>query len=119
MDELTPSQTEELCADLRRLVTETEQILVASKAASKPAELDQAQVGRLSRMDAMQQQKMVQANRQRLEARLRLAMAALNKAAQDEYGLCKRCEEPIGYRRLKARPETPLCLECKSDVETR
>lgn len=119
MDELSPTQLAELTADLALLIGEIEHTLAASKAASIPAQVDQGQVGRLTRMDAIQQQQMVQANRTRLEARLRLAMAARNTLAAEDYGLCRRCDDPIGYRRLKARPETPLCLECKSETEQR
>ena len=32
---------------------------------------------------------------------------------------CRRCEEPIGFRRLQARPETPLCVACQNQRERR
>ena len=34
-----------------------------------------------------------------------------------EYGLCRRCDEPIAYRRLKARPESPYCIACQDEIE--
>ena len=30
---------------------------------------------------------------------------------------CEECNEPIGYKRLLARPVTTLCIECKSARE--
>jgi DnaK suppressor protein len=68
-------------------------------------------------MDAIQQQKMSAANKASAERTLKQVAAALRAAAEDDYGFCKRCDEPIGYRRLKARPETPLCLGCQSAAE--
>jgi DnaK suppressor protein len=42
---------------------------------------------------------------------------ALMRLDADEYGICEACGEPIGIERLKARPVTTLCIECKSSQE--
>ncbi|MEZ4288552.1 MAG: TraR/DksA C4-type zinc finger protein [Polyangiales bacterium] len=42
---------------------------------------------------------------------------ALKKIEDDEFGICEECEEPIGLKRLEARPETELCIRCKEDEE--
>lgn len=42
---------------------------------------------------------------------------ALGKIADGEFGMCEDCEEPIGRKRLEARPETTLCIGCKEDQE--
>ena len=34
-----------------------------------------------------------------------------------EYGICEECGEPIGVKRLLARPVTTLCIECKTREE--
>ena len=39
---------------------------------------------------------------------------ALARMDQDTYGICERCEEGIPYPRLKARPVTTLCINCKT-----
>ncbi len=39
---------------------------------------------------------------------------ALARMDQDIYGICERCEEEIPYPRLKARPVTTLCINCKT-----
>jgi DnaK suppressor protein len=39
---------------------------------------------------------------------------ALARMDQDTYGICERCEEEIPYPRLKARPVTTLCINCKT-----
>ena len=42
---------------------------------------------------------------------------ALRRLDDGEYGICEECGEKIGIERLKARPVTTLCIECKSSQE--
>ena len=48
---------------------------------------------------------------------LRKIDKALAKIEAGTFGLCEECEEPIGPKRLKARPEAPLCIKCKEEQE--
>ena len=117
MEELTVEQLSELREHLAKEKTCLEEVLKFSKDGAKPVDLDEP-IGRLSRMDAIQQQQMTKANRAAYERKLRLIGVALEQLRKDEYGFCRSCEEPIGYRRLKARPETPFCLECQDARES-
>jgi len=42
---------------------------------------------------------------------------AIKKIDDGIFGVCESCEEPIGRKRLEARPETSLCIRCKEDQE--
>lgn len=42
---------------------------------------------------------------------------ALERMDAATYGICERCGEDIPYKRLKARPVTTLCIECKTAQE--
>jgi len=42
---------------------------------------------------------------------------ALQRIADGTYGLCEECGEAIGVERLKARPVTTLCIDCKNVQE--
>ena len=112
MEDLTSSQLDELQADLQELQAELQQLLDSSRQSSETVDLEQP-IGRLSRMDALQQQAMAKANRAGVAQRLKQVEIALQTIGQGRYGECRRCEEPIGYARLKARPESPLCLVCQ------
>ncbi|MCH2184645.1 TraR/DksA family transcriptional regulator [Myxococcota bacterium] len=83
---------------------------------TKPVDLDEP-IGRISRMDAMQQQKMQAATRLAAELRHRRVKAALARFENSEYGDCQGCGEEIGIRRLEAQPEAPFCLACQSKRE--
>jgi DnaK suppressor protein len=42
---------------------------------------------------------------------------ALQRLDNGEFGICAECGEEIGIERLKARPVTTFCIECKSSQE--
>ena len=42
---------------------------------------------------------------------------ALERIEDGTYGICESCEEYISEKRLKARPVTTLCIECKTKQE--
>jgi DnaK suppressor protein len=119
IEDLTDDQLAELKEDLLALQDSLQVSLAATQDRSAPVKLDQAAVGRLSRMDAMQAQQMAKANRSQFQLRLAQIAQALRLIAEDRYGLCRACDEPIGYPRLKARPETPFCLVCQNASEKR
>ena len=86
--------------------------------AAAPVDLDQP-FGRLSRMDAIQQQQMARAARSAQSRRLEQVKSAIARAHRGEYGMCVSCEEDIETRRLSAKPEAPLCLHCQDELESR
>jgi DnaK suppressor protein len=43
---------------------------------------------------------------------------ALERIEDGTYGICEECGEEITAERLKARPVTTLCIECKKRQET-
>ena len=118
MNELSPDQLRELNAALLARKQELEQLLASTKDGTRPVDLSQP-IGRLTRMDAIQQQSMSAANRRQHNLRLRLIEQALDAMQRDRYGLCLKCEDPIGYARLKARPESPFCLDCQNEIDRR
>lgn len=116
MAELTKAQLDTLLSDLLKLHGQFRTLLENSGDGARPVALDQP-IGRLSRMDALQQQNMSQANQRMARQRLAQMDAALQRASLGEYGICLECGENIGYGRLRARPEAPFCFECQSQRE--
>ena len=118
-DDLTDAQLQQLRQDLLALRDSLTELIETSKEGTKPVTLDQSSVGRVSRIDAIQVQQMAVANRRQHELRLRQVAQAISAIERDEYGYCRRCEEPIGYRRLEARPESAFCVRCQGATEKR
>ena len=77
-----------------------------------PVELDQTRVGRLSRMDAMQQQAMALEADRRRTIELHRIEAALKRIEDGEYGYCLQCGGEIAAKRLDLDPTAPLCINC-------
>lgn len=78
----------------------------------KTVTLDQQSVGRLSRMDALQQQAMAQATERRRRAEIAKAEAALRAMTGDEFGYCQECGEAIEPARMEHDPALTLCFSC-------
>jgi len=116
VNELTEQQADDLREALRKLQNDLEPLLRSTRESTQPVDLDEP-IGRLTRMDAIQQQKVSAANRRTLDIRLQQVRQALAAMNHDRYGLCRRCEDPIGFPRLEARPESPYCLDCQDEVD--
>src|SRR5829696_310550 len=114
---LTAEQTQELKtrlqADLDRLGDH------AHTALEFTMDRDRDRVGRDSMDESTEEE--IYSTRLRLHDRetfflgkIREAMRRLEAGTMDE---CEECSEPIGFKRLLARPVTTLCFECKSARE--
>ena len=77
-----------------------------------PVTLDQQSVGRLSRMDAMQQQAMHIANDARRQQRHTALLTALKLMDAGDYGYCQQCDEMIGEGRLAIDPAVTHSVNC-------
>ena len=103
---------------LKQRAAELDRLLDDPEARAQSVELDQSKVGRLSRMDALQQQAMTDAIRSRaVRERARLQLA-LKRLQEDEYGYCTQCGEAIAAGRLEFDPAAPLCIACASQAES-
>jgi DnaK suppressor protein len=80
--------------------------------AAAVVEVDPQRIGRLSRMDALQQQAMAQDAERRRRQELARIEAALERVEEGEYGWCLGCGEPIAEARLELDPAATLCVAC-------
>ena len=116
-NELSIGQISDFSNQLKNNQAELLTQLELSKENTGPVTLDQQSVGRVSRIDAIQQQQMSIASRDQSKLLLRQIEAALQRIEADVYGLCIQCDESIGFARLQAQPHTPNCLACQSALE--
>ncbi len=84
----------------------------AFKVTNQPVELDQARVGRLSRMDAMQSQEMALESSRRRQQQLVKIDGAMQRLDSGDYGYCFICDEEIDTRRLAVDPTCTRCITC-------
>lgn len=114
---MTDAYNADMRTRLLQLRGELESATAASGDSSQVVELDQARVGRLSRMDALQAQAMSQASDRRRESMLRGITAALARIDSETFGNCLACEEPIQQKRLEFDPTCTLCIDCATRAE--
>lgn len=114
---LTSDQTEELRT---RLESELDRLAAnAQSAIGFTMDRDRDRIGRDSMDDATEEElystQLRLVDRENfLLGKIRDALKRLNEGGIDE---CEECSEPIGFKRLMARPVTTLCFECKTARE--
>lgn len=87
--------------------------LIEIKKNAQPVSLEES-IGRLSRMDALQQQQMAANAKRRAEQSLGAIRAALSRLNTEDFGVCMECGVDIDFERLLKRPESVFCIECQS-----
>lgn len=98
-----------------RLLARRAEIVALSHGSAEsrqPVALDQQSVGRVSRVDALQQQAMAQASEANRRHELRRIDAALKRLDEGDFGVCEACGEPIPERRLRIDPAVTECVTC-------
>ena len=96
---------------LQELAGEINADLAANKDDSGIVQLDTS-IGRLSRMDAMQNQQMALELRRRRENQLLRIENAFKRMDQGRYGICGKCRKPIDEARLEVFPDVVTCISC-------
>lgn len=113
---LTQAQTEQF----RKILFEKRDRLIAEAKRTLDQEMIIEADERMDEVDQASSEYM-QAFSFRLRGRERFLLGkiehALKKMEGGEYGLCEECEEPISLKRLHARPEAQLCIQCKEAQE--
>ena len=115
MDRLSDSQLVELREELNRQVARLERSMKVTEEAARPVRLDQTAVGRLSRMDELQNQAVTKNLHEREQIKSALLVQALQRMDAGTYGTCLDCAGPILFERLAVFPETPSCGQCGED----
>jgi DnaK suppressor protein len=101
---------------IRGRLREIEEALRDSADALNAVGLDQTSVGRLSRMDALQQQATRVGLRDAMLRERRRAEAALARIQEKTYGTCCACGHAVPLERLQADPAAPFCMECEIQI---
>lgn len=109
---MNEAEIEQFRQKLLTLRTGLQKLEESSKEATKPVELEQAALGGLSRMDAMQAHLMAQEPARRRQRQLGKIEGAFRRIEAGEYGNCFICSEEIDLQRLSADPTYTRCIKC-------
>jgi DnaK suppressor protein len=114
---MTPQQLASFRTLIETRLAETEAAIAEATANAGTVMLDQSSVGRLSRMDAMQQQAMASSQLATLQRQKQRLVAALARIAKDGFGKCCECGDEIAVARLESDPGAPFCADCQQARE--
>ncbi len=102
---------EEIRIKILAEIAKTEKRILQCREMSEPVAPDVA-IGRISRMDAINNKSVVEAALRKAEEKLKKLQEALNMLDKPEFGICLQCKETIPLARILIKPESAYCVKC-------
>ena len=96
---------------LSKEVAETKLKISKYKELSKPIPPENS-IGRVSRMDAINNKSVVEAALREAENKLKQLEIINKKIGDADFGICNLCKGKIPFGRLIIRPHSQLCVKC-------
>jgi len=110
---MDPYSIEKIKDQLSKEIAETKLKISKYKELSMPIAPENA-IGRVSRMDAINNKSVNEAALRNLTNKLALLEAALQRVNQQSFGLCIICNHPIPIQRILLMPQSNRCVNCAS-----
>lgn len=92
-------------------ISKTERSIAEFKEITKPVAPDVA-IGRVSRMDAINNKSVAEAGLRLAEQKLKNLQHVLFQLGTKDFGLCLKCKQAIPLGRILIRPQSLLCVKC-------
>lgn len=104
-------QQTEVKALVKKEIEKTQKTIADYKDMTVPEGLDDA-VGRVSRMDAINNKSITQAALRQAEEKLKKLNYVLTQVEKEGFGECKRCGNTIPIGRIILMPQSIYCVRC-------
>ena len=104
-------ELKKLAKEIKSLITQLKKEISDLEDSTAPISPENS-IGRISRMDAINNKSVVEAslrNRKKKLSKLQLALAKINTPG---FGLCTSCKQTINPKRLMLLPESVKCIKC-------
>jgi DnaK suppressor protein len=111
--QMTDEQRNEVKQSIENSILTTQDTIASLKELTKPISPENA-IGRVSRMDAINNKSVNEAALRNLTNKLALLKAALQRVNQQSFGLCISCNQPIPIQRILLMPQSNRCVNCAS-----
>jgi DnaK suppressor protein len=110
---LTPEEKEEIRKEIEERIESAEKSLEQLKEQTAPVPPSVA-IGRLTRMDAIQQKSVAEANLKTTEKQISDLKKTLKNIDDPDFGICASCGKTIPPGRILIVPESRVCVQCAS-----
>ena len=108
---MNPTEQEELKKEiLDEIESQKYQVEILQKSV-RPVAPDNA-IGRLTRMEAIGSKAISEASLNSARTKLAKLEIALDRIGDPEFGICRRCSNPIPKGRIMLIPESVVCVNC-------
>ena len=92
-------------------IAKTKKSIAEYKELVKPIAPDVA-IGRISRMDAINNKSVMEASLRQVEDKLKNLNKVFSQIGSAAFGICIKCKQPIPMGRILIRPESLHCVNC-------
>ena len=92
-------------------IAKTEKQVLEYRELTKPIAPDVA-IGRISRMDAINNKSVNEASLRQAENKLKNLKRVLENFGTPDFGMCLKCKQEIPIGRILIRPQSLLCVNC-------
>lgn len=110
---MTEKERKEIEELVVKAIVTTKQTIEEYKEETKPIAPDCA-IGRVSRMDAINNKSVVEAALRVQENKLRGLLYVQTTINEDDFGHCARCKNSIPIQRILLVPHNKFCVRCAS-----
>ena len=108
---MNKEQIQDIINKIEEEIKKTSEHISEYKDMTIPEALDCA-VGRVSRMDAINNKSVTLAALRQAEEKLKKLNYVLSQVHKDNFGSCTRCGKPIPIGRIILMPESVHCVNC-------
>ena len=108
---LSKKEKKEIAEAIEKSIGEMKEKILEYKELTKPISPENA-IGRVSRMDAINNKSVNEAALRQAEMKLRKMQQSLEKIDQPHFGTCTGCGEQIPLGRIMLMPESTKCVRC-------
>ena len=108
---MTKEQAEEIRKLIVAEIAKTEKSVQQYRELTKPIAPENA-IGRVSRMDAINNRSVTEAALRTAEKKLSGLKNILSRVGEADFGVCARCKQPIPIQRILLVPSSPFCVRC-------
>jgi len=108
MSTLDPKQ---IASEIKQLIKKLEAEIISLEESAAPVAPENA-IGRISRMDAINNKSVVEASLRNRRKKLGKLRVALSNVGKPGFGQCSNCGKNINPKRIMLMPESSKCIRC-------